>query len=695
MGEAVVSSDEVMEVELQEEEKRVREMEGKEEKEKSSSGVVRWGRFLPQMVLRVLLVEADDSTRQIIAALLRKCNYKVAAVSDGLKAWEALKGGPQNVDLILTEVELPSISGFALLSLIMEDDICKKIPVIMMSSHDSISMVLNCMLKGAADFLVKPVRKNELRNLWQHVWRRHAPTGGHVSQNLCIAQNKVEVSSENNTASNHSSDYVVSAQKKKECSEKGSDVQGFSQLKCRSVSNLSNEEIRKHEDCIELDKEPDRLESLTGGKTITLGSEVAPGNEGYHSAAFRWEESHWRAKRVTSGDGVGPASHIENTDITGENHGCNEKWIEPSSGAIDLISTFDNHPKDCNQFSSSNDGISKDGFAPQLELSLRRFQPCSSKNHGSDERHTLNHSNSSAFSWYNNGKSLQPLFPTSVSNCTGLKEDASYSHERLFNQLPENAVGTSERCGAALSVTQGNMTTLGMGQSNQAGAAFPTSQLGLIPVQGVRFDNLCAGYGHIFTPIFHTQPGLPPIWSPKSAWQREQSHFSTNSSLYYNPEIQSLEQDCLTFNSTDQTVHEQENNLEPMEELSHGSPVAGQSASSSLCNGVVSHLSSSVHGSFCKRNDGNPTSNGAVVRTTAPESVNDEGLSNNDALKGMDSHHSTQREAALMKFRLKRKERCFEKKVRYQSRKRLAEQRPRVKGQFVRQVQTDTPTADG
>lgn len=586
-------------------------------------------------------MEPDDSTRQIIAALLRKCSYKVAAVSDGLKAWEALKGEPQNVDLILTEVELPSISGFALLSLIMEDDICKKIPVIMMSSHDSISMVLKCMLKGAADFLVKPVRKNELRNLWQHVWRRHAPTSGHVSQNLSIAQNKVEVSSENNTASNHSSDYVVSAQKKKECSEKGSDVQsssttpyleaesaymenmqGFSQLKCRSVSNLSNEEIRKHEDCIELDKEPDRLESLTGGKIITLGSEVAPGNEGYHSAAFRWEESHCRAKRVTSGDGVGPASHIENTDITGENHGCNEKWIEPSSGAIDLISTFDNYPKDHNQFSSSNDGISKDGFAPQLELSLRRFQPCSSKNHGSDERHTLNHSNSSAFSWYNNGKSLQPLFPTSAINCSELKEDASYSHERLFNQLPESTVGTSERCGAALSVTQGNMTTLVMGQSNQAGAAFPTSQLGLIPVQG-------------------------------------------------------------------------ENNLEPMEELSHGSPVAGQSASSSLCNGVVSHLSSSVHGGICNRNDGNPTSNGAVVRTTAPESVNDEGLSNNDALKGMDSHHSTQREAALMKFRLKRKDRCFEKKVRYQSRKRLAEQRPRVKGQFVRQVQTDTPTADG
>lgn len=37
---------------------------------------LRWERFLPKMVLRVLLVEADDSTRQIIAALLRKCSYR-------------------------------------------------------------------------------------------------------------------------------------------------------------------------------------------------------------------------------------------------------------------------------------------------------------------------------------------------------------------------------------------------------------------------------------------------------------------------------------------------------------------------------------------------------------------------------------------------------------------------------------------
>lgn len=44
------------------------------------------------------------------------------------------------------------------------------------------------------------------------------------------------------------------------------------------------------------------------------------------------------------------------------------------------------------------------------------------------------------------------------------------------------------------------------------------------------------------------------------------------------------------------------------------------------------------------------------------------------------------RSVALMKFRQKRKERCFDKKIRYVNRKKLAERRPRMRGQFVRKV---------
>jgi len=71
MGQAGVNKDEVKQVVVVE----VEDDDGDEEKENGSE-VVRWTKLLPSMVLRVLLVEADDSTRQILAALLRKCNCK-------------------------------------------------------------------------------------------------------------------------------------------------------------------------------------------------------------------------------------------------------------------------------------------------------------------------------------------------------------------------------------------------------------------------------------------------------------------------------------------------------------------------------------------------------------------------------------------------------------------------------------------
>lgn len=47
----------------------------------------------------------------------------------------------------------------------------RKVPFIMMSARDDADTVMKCLQGGAADYLVKPIRKNELKNLWTHVWR--------------------------------------------------------------------------------------------------------------------------------------------------------------------------------------------------------------------------------------------------------------------------------------------------------------------------------------------------------------------------------------------------------------------------------------------------------------------------------------------------------------------------------------------
>ncbi|KAJ8538323.1 hypothetical protein K7X08_014863 [Anisodus acutangulus] len=92
--------------------------------------------------------------------------------ANGLQAWKILENRTNQIDLVLSEVVMPCLSGIRLLCKIMSHKTHNNIPVIMMSSHDSVGLVFKCLSKGAADFLVKPIRKNELKNLWQHVWRR-------------------------------------------------------------------------------------------------------------------------------------------------------------------------------------------------------------------------------------------------------------------------------------------------------------------------------------------------------------------------------------------------------------------------------------------------------------------------------------------------------------------------------------------
>jgi pseudo-response regulator 5 len=94
-----------------------------------------------------------------------------------------------------------------------------------MSSNDSVSMVFKCMLKGAADFLVKPIRKNELRNLWQHVWRKQLSSGVLDVQHTQQEDNLTERHEQKTgvTKAEHVTENVV--HKNMECSEQESDAQ--------------------------------------------------------------------------------------------------------------------------------------------------------------------------------------------------------------------------------------------------------------------------------------------------------------------------------------------------------------------------------------------------------------------------------------------------------------------------------------
>ncbi|KAE9604067.1 putative response regulator and transcription factor RR-A-type family [Lupinus albus] len=649
-----------------------------EEKIKELKGLMRWEKFLPKMVLRVLLVEADDSTRQIIAALLRKCSYKVAAVPDGLKAWEILKGRPHNIDLILTEVDLPSISGYALLTLIMEHEICKNIPVIMMSSQDSVSTVYKCMLRGAADYLVKPLRKNELRNLWQHVWRRQSSTiGVNGSRDESTTQQKVEATAENNATSNHSSGDAAFIQRNKELIEKGSDAQSSCTKPDLEAESGPVETVREFSPRTSGEAYPNGTNTEEVETCIRLGQTFIKHDS--HAGGLTVGISKNGEASTTSGKDGDP-EHFRGANICGEAHDNEYVQISYFKEAIDLIGAFQTRPS-CSLKNSTVDCTGKFDFSPQLDLSLRRSHPSNFESELSEERHTLMHSNASAFKRYTN----RPLQATSavLVNFSDKQREQRINGEKNIPNVAnccnsDNSTPNMQRCIMPPARAQSKESEFATSHSQQ-GHFLP------IPVKGARFNDLCADYGSILPPIFRTQSGPPSMPSPQSVVLLEPT-FQLNA--FYQSNIRENDSNQLSEfrgpneNSTpNHMAYTQGHRSEHAEDRGHISPANDRSVSSSFCNGNASNLNSIGYGSNC----GNSSNidQVAIVRAASEEGKN-ENLTNNES-----AYRSTLREAALNKFRLKRKERCYEKKVRYESRKKLAEQRPRVKGQFVRQTCPD------
>ncbi|KAK9806257.1 hypothetical protein WJX72_007465 [[Myrmecia] bisecta] len=120
----------------------------------------------------VLLVEDDECTLKLVEKLLRKCHYEVTLARNGREAMEVLEGEDGSlIDVILTDLLMPEVSGMDLICEVVQGDRLRDVPVIVMSSESKQETVLKAFEAGASDYLIKPIRRNELTTLWQHVWR--------------------------------------------------------------------------------------------------------------------------------------------------------------------------------------------------------------------------------------------------------------------------------------------------------------------------------------------------------------------------------------------------------------------------------------------------------------------------------------------------------------------------------------------
>jgi len=104
--------------------------------------------------LRVLVVDDEESLRHVLGLMLGRVGYEVSSARNGREALGRLGGA----DVVLCDVRMPDMDGLQFLDALPEG----APPVVMMSAYGSVDTALECMRRGAYDYVAKPFKQDEI-----------------------------------------------------------------------------------------------------------------------------------------------------------------------------------------------------------------------------------------------------------------------------------------------------------------------------------------------------------------------------------------------------------------------------------------------------------------------------------------------------------------------------------------------------
>ncbi|KAH9671928.1 Two-component response regulator-like APRR7 [Citrus sinensis] len=671
--------------------------------EQPQGAMVCWERFLHLRSLKVLLVENDDSTRHVVAALLRNCGYEVTEATNGLQAWKILEDLTNHIDLVLTEV-MPCLSGVALLSKIMSHKTRKNLPVIMMSSLDSMGLVFKCLSKGAVDFLVKPIRKNELKNLWQHVWRRCHSSSGSGSESCTQTQKSIKSKnvekSGNNTGSNDEDNNGSIGLNGGDGSDDGSGTQSSWTKKAEEVDSP-----RHMSPSDQLAECPDS----TCAQVIHSNAEITGSRRVPVTAAKECQDHEERCDLQLEYQTESPIKlQIDRgqLDLNSESPSSKLKYEAAKlAGAITKIIDSD---KEDTEYEASNKpskildinskSIKDSKELPSLELSLKRLRGV--KDIGTtiqDDRNVLRRSDSSAFSRYNTASNVNKGPGGNIESASQvvnsleiIKKGSDCGIQSHSNGDPLNQSSNGGSNNMDMGSTTNNAFIKPAGLKNKSEVSSTINHLHSSSFQPTKNDLLCSPR-QVLLDKRDALVASPVLAQPRSTQEQLTQHYDNCHHLVHNMQQQHLPHD-----------HDQLS----LKKMAEAVPQCG---SSNMLGGFVEGNAGnySVNGSASGSNHGSNGQNGSstAVNAGGMNVESDNGIAGKSGSGGasgsgsgsgnrIDKNKFADREAAVTKYRQKKTERCFRKKVRYQSRKRLAEQRPRIRGQFVRQTANENTSRE-
>jgi FixJ family two-component response regulator len=115
-----------------------------------------------------MIVDDDESVREALSSLIRSIGLDVETYAS---AQEYLRrSAPQSAACLVLDVRMPGLSGLDLQRELANQD--RQIPIIFVTAHGDIPMTVKAMKAGAAEFLSKPFRDQDLLDAIRHALER-------------------------------------------------------------------------------------------------------------------------------------------------------------------------------------------------------------------------------------------------------------------------------------------------------------------------------------------------------------------------------------------------------------------------------------------------------------------------------------------------------------------------------------------
>lgn len=110
---------------------------------------------------KILVVDDDPANLALLTRRLTRQGYEVATATGGRQALELLQ--QHDIDLVLLDLMMPEMDGLETLNRLRHGTARRAIPVIMLSASDDMDRIVQCVLQGAEDYLLKPINPVLLR----------------------------------------------------------------------------------------------------------------------------------------------------------------------------------------------------------------------------------------------------------------------------------------------------------------------------------------------------------------------------------------------------------------------------------------------------------------------------------------------------------------------------------------------------